>query len=102
MRIIVPFNLKEGTDIAEYEAWAKTKDIPTAGALPSVTNFTVHKAVSLFGDPDTAPAFAYFEILDITDLDAFTADVSDPKFQAAAAPFAEYADAPQFILTQDL
>ena len=102
MRIIVPFNLKAGTDVAEYEAWAKTKDVPTASALTSVKSFTVHKAIGLFGDPDTPPAFAYFEILDITDIDAFIADVSDETFQAAAAPFQEYADAPQFILTQDL
>ncbi|MEL7197718.1 MAG: REDY-like protein HapK [Pseudomonadota bacterium] len=102
MRIIVPFNLKPGTDVAEYEAWAKDKDIPTASALPSVKSFTVHKATGLFGDPDTPPPFAYFEVLDITDMDAFVADVSDPAFQEKAAPFQDYADAPQFILTEDL
>lgn len=102
MRIIVPFNLKPGTDIAEYEAWAKDKDIPAASALPSVKSFTVHKAAGLFGDPDTPSPYAYFEVLDITDLDAFIADVSDEEFQAKAAPFQDYADAPQFILTQDL
>lgn len=102
MRIIVPFNLKPGTDVAEYEEWAKTKDVPTASALPSVTSFTVHKATGLFGDPDTQPPYAYFEVLDITDMDAFIADISDEAFQAAAAPFQDYADAPQFILTEDL
>ncbi|MEO9461093.1 MAG: hypothetical protein ABJ242_07135 [Marinomonas sp.] len=102
MRIIVPFNLKPGTNVAEYEEWAKTKDVPTASALASVNSFTVHKATGLFGDPDTQPPYAYFEILDITDMDAFIADVSDEAFQAAAAPFQDYADAPQFILTEDL
>ena len=102
MRLIVPFNLKPGTDVAEYEEWAKTKDVPTASALPSVMSFTVHKATGLFGDPDAAPPFQYFEVLDITDMDAFIADVSDETFQQAAAPFQEYADAPQFILTEDL
>lgn len=102
MRIIVPFNLKPGTNVAEYEEWAKTKDVPTASALASVNSFTVHKATGLFGDPDTPPPYAYFEILDITDMDAFIADVSDETFQAAAAPFQDYADAPQFILTEDL
>ncbi len=102
MRIIVPFNLKPGTDVAEYEAWARGKDIPTASALPSVKSFTVHKATGLFGDPETPPPYAYFEVLDITDMAAFIADVSDPDFQAKAAPFQDYADAPQFILTEDL
>ncbi|MGB3471164.1 MAG: REDY-like protein HapK [Erythrobacter sp.] len=102
MRIIVPFNLKPGTDVAEYEAWARDKDIPTASALPSVKSFTVHKATGLFGDPDTPPPYAYFEVLDITDMDEFVADISNEEFQAKAAPFQDYADAPQFILTEDL
>lgn len=102
MRIIVPFNLKPGVDIAEYEAWAKAEDIPTAGALPSVKSFTVHRATGLFGDPEAQPPYAYFEVLDITDLDDFVADVSDPDFQAKVAPFQQYADAPQFILTEEL
>jgi len=102
MRIIVPFNLKAGADIAEYEQWAKTKDVPTASALPSVKSFTVHKATGLFGDPDTPPPYSYFEILDITNIDDFVADISNEEFQAAAAPFQDYADGPQFILTEDL
>ncbi len=102
MRIIVPFNLKPGTNVAEYEEWAKTKDVPTASALGSVKSFTVHKATGLFGDPEATPPYQYFEVLDITDMDAFIADISDEKFQEAAAPFQVYADAPQFILTEDL
>ncbi|GAB5489251.1 MAG: hypothetical protein Pars2KO_28210 [Parasphingorhabdus sp.] len=101
MRIIVPFNLKSGTDVAEYEEWAKTKDVPTASALPSVNSFTVHKATGLFGSDDKAP-YEYFEIIDITNMDDFVADVSNEEFQAAAAPFQDYADGPAFILTEDL
>lgn len=101
MRIIVLFNLKDGVDIGEYEEWAKTRDIPTASALGSVQSFTVHKATGLFGSDDPSP-YEYFEILDITGMDEFVADVSDPVFQAAAAPFQDYADNPTFILTEDL
>lgn len=101
MRIIVPFNLKAGTDVSEYEDWAKTKDVPTASALPSVNSFTVHKATGLFGSDDKAP-YEYFEIIDITNMDDFVADVSNEEFQAAAAPFQDYADGPAFILTEDL
>ncbi len=101
MKIIVPFNLKDGTDIAEYEEWAKTKDVPTASALPSVNSFTVHKATGLFGSEEKAP-YQYFEIIDITNMDDFIADVGTEEFQAAAAPFQDYADGPQFILTEDL
>ena len=102
MRIIVPFNLKPGTDAAEYEEWARTKDVPTASALSSVTSFTVHKATGLFGDDSATPPYAYFEVLDITNMEDFIADISTEEFQAAAAPFQVYADAPQFILTEDI
>ena len=102
MRIICLFNLKEGVSVAEYEEWAKTRDIPKVNGLGSVTGFTVHKAAGVFGDDTAAPHFQYIEVIDITGMDAFVADISTEDFQAAAAPFGGFADAPQFILTEDL
>jgi hypothetical protein len=102
MRIICLFNLKPGVSQAEYEEWARTRDIPTVNALGSVTSFTVHKATGLFGDPEGTPPYQYIEVIDITGMDAFVADISTEAFQAAAAPFQGFADAPQFILTEDL
>jgi len=32
-KILVLFNLNEGTSVADYEAWAKTVDIPTVNGL---------------------------------------------------------------------
>ena len=101
MRIIVLFNLKPGVSISEYEAWARTRDMPNVNALGSVDRFTVHRATGLFGS-DAPPPYAYVEIIDITGMDAFVADVTTPEFQALAAPFRDYADNPQFILTEDL
>ena len=49
MRIIVLFNLKPGVDRTEYEAWARSADIPAVNALGSVGSFTVHRATGLFG-----------------------------------------------------
>ena len=102
MRIICLFNLKDGVDIAEYEEWAKTRDIPAVNRLASVDSFTVHRATGVFGDDSATPHFAYIEVIDVTGLDAFVADVSTDDFQAAAAPFQGFADAPQFILTEPL
>jgi hypothetical protein len=102
MRIICLFNLKPGVAVAEYEEWAKTRDIPTVNGLASVTSFTVHKATGVFGDAAATPHFQYIEIIDITGMDAFVAEISTAEFQAAAAPFQGFADAPQFILTEDL
>ena len=102
MRIICLFNLKDGVDIAEYEEWAKTRDIPTVNGLASVKDFTVHKATGVFGDDSATPHFQYVEVIDITGMEDFVADISTADFQAAAAPFGGFADTPQFILTEDL
>lgn len=101
MRIVCLFNLKAGVDPAAYEAWARAGDIPAVNALGSVASFTVHKATGLFGS-DAPPPYAYVEVIDITGLDGFVADVTTPEFQALAAPFQDFADAPVFILTEDL
>ena len=100
MRIVVLFNLKPGVGRAEYEAWARSADIPAVNALGSVGSFAVHRATGLFGGGSSP--YDYVEVIDIVGLDPFVADVSTPEFQALAAPFQSYADNPQFILTEDL
>ncbi len=102
MRIIVLFNLKPGVSVADYEDWAKTRDIPGVNALDSVDGFTIHKATGVFGDDSAKLPYDYFEIIDINEMDGFVVDISTDEFQAAAAPFQDYADNPQFILTEDL
>lgn len=101
MRIIVVFNLKDGVSAAEYEAWAKKDDIPGVNRLGSVEKFTVHKATGLFGSDDAAP-YQYIEVLDINGMDSFVADISTAEFQAMAAPFQNFAENAQFILTEDI
>lgn len=101
MRIICLFNLKPGVDPASYETWARNGDIPAVNALGSATSFTVHKATGLFGS-DAKPPYDYVEVIDITGIDSFVADVTTPEFQALAAPFRDFADDPIFILTEDL
>jgi REDY-like protein HapK len=101
MRIIVLFNLKPGVDIAAYEAWAKGVDIPGVNALGSVDHFTTHRATGLFGSDAPSP-YQYIEVIDIKGMDGFIADISSEAFQAAAAPFRDFADNPLFILTENL
>jgi hypothetical protein len=101
MRIVCLFNLKPGVDRAAYENWAKTVDLPGVNALGSVERFSVHRSTGLFGS-DGKPPYDYVEIIDIKAMDPFVADVSDEAFQKVAAAFGDYADNPQFILTEDL
>ncbi len=101
MRIIVLFNLKPGVDPEAYEDWARSTDMPSVRALPSVTHFRVYRTAGLFGLDQPAP-YHYAEIIDITGLDAFTADVSTAAVQKVAQKFQQFADNPQFILTEEL
>jgi hypothetical protein len=101
MRIICLFNLKEGASAEAYEAWARGTDIPGVNALGSVRAFSVHRATGLFGSDAKSP-YDYIEVIDIHGMDEFVADVTDPEFQKVAAAFGDFADNPQFILTEDL
>ena len=101
MRIICLFNLKDGASAAEYEAWARGTDIPGVNALASVSGFTIHRATGLFGSDAKSP-YDYVEVIDVTGLDPFVADVTTEAFQAVAAPFRDFADNPVFILTEDV
>ena len=101
MRIICLFNLKPGASATDYEAWARGMDIPGVNALSSVYDYTVHRATGLFGSEAKSP-YDYVEVIDITNLDHFIADVSDPEFQNIIAGFGQFTDNPMFILTEDL
>jgi hypothetical protein len=101
MRIVVLFNLKPGVDIAAYEAWARTTDLPVVNGLSSIAAFTVHAATGVLGS-DARPPYAYVEIVDVADMDQFGKDVATAAMQKVAGEFQGFADNPVFILTRDL
>ncbi|MGP1275488.1 MAG: hypothetical protein ACQRW7_08725 [Caulobacterales bacterium] len=100
-RIIALFNLKPGISAADYEAWAKAKDIPTVNGLKSVDEFTVFKSTGLLGS-EAKPPYAYIEIIDVNDMGQFGADVSTQTMQAIAGEFQAMTDDLAFILTDKL
>ena len=61
-KIVALYNLKPGISVADYEAWAKTKDIPTVNGLQSVDEFAVFKATGVLGSDDKPP-YAYIEAI---------------------------------------
>jgi hypothetical protein len=101
MRIVVLFNLKADADVAAYENWAKTTDIPGVNAMGSVDDFSVYRTAGVLGSDAAAP-YQYVEIIDIADMDAFGADVSTEAAQKVAAEFQQFADNPIFIMTEAL
>jgi hypothetical protein len=101
MRMIVLFNLKPGVSVADYESWAKTRDIPVVRALPSIDDFQVYRSIGLLGSEAAAP-YAYIEIIDVADMDGFGKDVGTEAMQANVAEFNGFADAPAIIMTEAL
>lgn len=103
MRIIVLFNLRPGADPAEYEAWARARDLPGVRALPSIDDFTIHRATGLLGAPGSKAPYDYVEIIDVADMDGFWSDISGAASQAVAAEFRGWlAGEPLFITTDEL
>jgi REDY-like protein HapK len=99
--IIVLFNLKPTASISDYEAWAKTKDIPTVKSLSSVADFRVMKMGNLLGS-ETASPYQYCELIEVPDMNAFFADLGNEAVQAGAKVFNEFAENPLFIVSNDI
>ncbi|SEK81846.1 REDY-like protein HapK [Colwellia chukchiensis] len=99
--IIVLFNLKADVAIAEYERWAVTTDLPTAGKLPSVEQFKLLKAQGLLMSEDKPP-YQYIEVLTISDMEQFAQDVASDAMQKIAGEFQSFAENPLFIMTSNV
>jgi hypothetical protein len=99
-RILALFNLRPGIETAEYEHWAKTVDLPTVNALPSIEKFEVFRVTGKLGSADPAP-YAYAELIDIKDMEIFGKDVATDKMQSVAAEFGRLAET-VFLTTEKL
>ncbi len=98
--LIVLFNLKDASQRAKYERWAREVDLPTAGGLPSVDAFDVLKASGLLsGGPSP---YEYVEVLRVNSMEQLGKDIALPAMQAVAAQFQAFADNPLFIMTESL
>ena len=100
-RIVALFNLKPGVGVADYEAWAKSVDIPTVNGLGSIEKFEVFRSAGLLGSEEKPP-YAYVEIIDVADMDGFGKDVATDAMQKIAAEFQGMVDNLSFILTEKL
>ncbi len=96
--LIVLFKLKPGTDVAAYEAWAHSTDLPIVRQLPSVSSFEVFRTAGLLGSTSPAPC-DYVEMIGIRDLPGFGTDVQTETMRRVAAEFRQFADSPVFMLT---
>ncbi len=102
MRIIVLFSLKPDVTPADYENWARTRDIPGVRSLPSIDDFTVLRTTGLLGTDARAP-YDYVEIIDVADMAGFWTDIATEASQAIAAEFRQWLGSePVFMTTEEL
>lgn len=101
MRIVALFNLKDGVHPGDYEAWARERDLPGVRALGSVNSFDVLRATGVLFSTD-APPYAYVELFDVTDLDAFLADAGSEAVGKLASEMSAFAAGTIFITTEAL
>ena len=99
--IIVLFNLKSDADVAAYEEWARTSDIPAVRRLGSVKRFEVLRMENLLSGEQETP-YQYAELIEISGLDPFMEDVKSDTIQQAAKQFRTFADNPKFIVCSPL
>ena len=101
MRIVELFNLKPGTDADAYDEWARTRYLPGLRALVSVRDFQLYRATAMLGS-DGKPSHQYVGIIDVDAVDDFSRDVASEPTQKITTELLDYADNPQFILTEPL
>ncbi|MEM8984579.1 MAG: REDY-like protein HapK [Pseudomonadota bacterium] len=99
--VVVLFNLKPGVAGADYEAWAKTRDLPNVRAMSQCQRFDVFRSIGVFGSDAPAP-YQYVEIIDVADLATFRGEAGSETMQSVVAEFQELADAPLFIVTENI
>ena len=99
--VIVLFNLKNGVNPSEYEAWAKSTDLPIVRGLDSTDSFTVYRASGLLGSDQNSP-YHYVELINVGDMENFGKEIASEAMQKVAAEFQLYADGPLFLLTESL
>ena len=98
--IIVLFNLKPGVSAERYEAWARSTDLPIVRGLPAVQAFDVQRATGLLSGSTEVP-YQYVEILRVASVEALRTNIAaTPAMAEVARQFREFADAPQFVVTE--
>ena len=99
--VIVLFNLKEGAGQAEYQAWARSRDLVEVNRLPSVERFRVLRSVGLLGGAGEPP-FQYVEVIDLNSMERFGEDIQSAAVGELGKEFRQFAADPVFIHCQDL
>lgn len=99
--IVVLFNLKAGVHASEYEAWAKSTDLPTVNSLKSVDQCRLLRTTRLLSSELPAP-YQYVETIEVNSIAGFHEDLAGPLMQRIKAEFEKFADRPVLMVSEDV
>jgi len=101
-QLILLYNLKTGVSRDDFENWVRTVDYPAMRGLERVSSFTTYRTEKLLMG-EGAPSVQYVEIFDIPDLDGFASeDMPGETVQSVMGAFMGFAEAPQFIISNEV
>ena len=101
MRMILLFSLKPDADVAGFEEWARTRQLPGIRALVSVGEFQLYRATGLLGR-DGNPPHQFVGIIDVDDMEGFDRDRASDAVRRIEAELGQFADDAPLILTEAL
>lgn len=99
--VVAMFNLKPGKSVADYEQWAKQRNLPTVNNLKSVDEYQVYRCLGLLGSGKAAP-FQYVELIQVNDMEGLFGDLSAPFMQTMTAEFEAFAVDAAFVVCEAL
>ena len=99
VKVIVLFNIKPDASVADYEAWARDRDVLAVTGLGSVDDFQVYRTNGLLGSADPAP-YQYVELIEVNDMEAFGRDLAVPIMQEVGVEFQRFAESITFMLAE--
>jgi hypothetical protein len=73
-RVFFLNRLHATVDRAEYERWVQEVDYPFARALPAINSYEVYRLQGPLRDGEVP--YDYIEVVEVTDLDDYRADLS--------------------------
>ena len=82
--MIVMYNLAEGQNEKDFEAWLHEVDIPAYAKMSSMRNPTYFRAGTLLGENNPSPD-KYIVVIGIDSPEAVDKEMADPKWESFIA-----------------
>lgn len=102
MQLVILYSLKNGVSRDDFHTWVRDVDYPTMRGLSRVESFKTYESKKLLMG-EGQPSIGCVEVFDIPDLDGFmSGDLGGEIVQGIMAQFMGFADAPEFIISQEV